>query len=255
MAVKTVCRFYAELENVTPRIWRRFEVDESISMARLGYILMTMFEMKANHLFRFEVHARKQMMEEFEASFGSEEVKHLTETGFFQSIPLIYSIELPFEEEFDDGEMLEKSEIQILRADANRIRDIRIYQGKPFDFLYDYGDGWYISLLLESETRTTMSAKDLPRVLEGEGFGIIEDCGGPGGLEELVKVFKRGKGKEYEEMREWLGRDTLDISTFDLDDVNFRLKKLPRIFKEAYEDFLPPTQKSIDLLERKYLEK
>lgn len=255
MAIKTVCRFYAELEDVTPRTWRRFEVDESISMARLGYILMTMFEMKASHLFRFEVHARTQMMEEFEANFGSDEVKHLTETGFFESIPSFYSIELPFEEELGDGEMLEEYEVQVLHSDKNRIRDIRIYQGKPFDFLYDYGDGWCVKLVLESEMRTTMSAKELPRVLEGEGFGIIEDCGGPGGLEELVKVFKRGKGKEYEEMREWLGRDTLDLHAFDIEDINFRLKKLPRIFKEAYENFLEPTQKSIDLLERKYLEK
>lgn len=38
-------------------------------------------------------------------------------------------------------------------------------------------------------------AGELPNVLEGEGFGIIEDCGGAGGLEELGKAFKKKKGR------------------------------------------------------------
>ena len=45
------------------------------------------------------------------------------------------------------------------------------------------------------------------------------------------------------------------ISAFDLDDMNFRLKKIPRIYKQCYEDRLEPTQRSIDLIERKYLKK
>lgn len=45
------------------------------------------------------------------------------------------------------------------------------------------------------------------------------------------------------------------MAAFDLDDMNFRLKKIPRIYKQCYEDRLTPTQKSIDLIERKYLRK
>ena len=57
----------------------------------------------------------------------------------------------------------------------------------------------------------------------------------------------------YKEFSEWLGVEDLDMTTFDIEDMNFRLKKIPRIYKQCYEDRLRPTQKSIDLIERKYL--
>ena len=97
-----------------------------------------------------------------------------------------------------------------------------------------------------------LPGKELPRVLEGQGFGIIEDCGGPAGLEHLREVFQQKSSPEYQSMREWLGTSEVDLSVFDLQDLNFRLKKLPRIFRDLYEYDYPPTKHSIDLLDRKY---
>ena len=45
----------AELEEYEPKIWRRFQVMNDITVARLAYILMTLFEMKGSHLYKFEV--------------------------------------------------------------------------------------------------------------------------------------------------------------------------------------------------------
>ena len=50
-----IYQLYAELKDYTPKIWRRFEVVSDVSIARLGYILMTLFEMHASHLFSFDV--------------------------------------------------------------------------------------------------------------------------------------------------------------------------------------------------------
>ena len=97
--------------------------------------------------------------------------------------------------------------------------------------------------------------EELPRVLDGAGFGIVEDVGGTGGLEALAKAFKKKKGTDYKQYSEWLGTHDLDMTAFDMDDMNFRLKKIPRIYKQCYEDRLTPTQRSIDLIERKYLRK
>ncbi|WP_455617792.1 hypothetical protein [Eisenbergiella sp.] len=44
----------------------------------------------------------------------------------------------------------------------------------------------------------------------------------------------------------------LDLTTFDVDDMNFRLKKVPRIYADAYEFGLEPTKQSLNLLMRKY---
>jgi hypothetical protein len=69
-----------------------------------------------------------------------------------------------------------------------------------------------------------LSVKDLPRVLKGKGFGIVENCGGVWGLEKLVEAFKKKKGDSYEQFRGWLETDDFDITEFDIDDINFRLK-------------------------------
>lgn len=56
--------------------------------------------------------------------------------------------------------------------------------------------------------------------------------------------------QDYEMYANWLGKDELDLTKCDLKDLNFRLKKLPRIFKDSYEYGLEPTERSIKILER-----
>ena len=56
---------------------------------------------------------------------------------------------------------------------------------------------------------------------------------------------------QYRELREWLGRDDLDLAAFDLDEINFRLKKIPRIYADIYEYGIEPSEYSLKLLERK----
>lgn len=48
--------------------------------------------------------------------------------------------------------------------------------------------------------------------------------------------------QEYEPKSNSLGIEDLDLDKFDLEDLNFRLKKLPRIFKDSYEYGLEPTK-------------
>lgn len=88
-------------------------------------------------------------------------------------------------------------------------------------FSYDFGDGWKIKITLEKADETTnLSAKKLPLILEGEGLGIIENCGGIPGLEEIRKVFKKKSGEDYENFKEWLGVSELDFDAFNKDEIN-----------------------------------
>lgn len=43
MASQPIYQFYVELQDYTPKIWRRFQVLGNVTAARLGYIIMTMF--------------------------------------------------------------------------------------------------------------------------------------------------------------------------------------------------------------------
>jgi len=139
-------------------------------------------------------------------------------------------------------------------AAAVTLRQLSSTPGFRLCMRYDYGDGWEVELRLEQVFRDdALPGKLLPRVLEGEGFGIVEDCGGVDGLERLAKAFQNKVGPEYEEFSEWLGLKEFDLSAFDIDDMNYRLKKVPRIYRDVYEFGLQPTKQSLALLERKYM--
>jgi hypothetical protein len=227
-------QFYAELEDYKPKIWRRFQVKGDITVARLGYIVMTMYEMKASHLLAIE-----------------HEKPFLTASGRqSKRMELICRYDIPSSGvwEYKDYDSEDATKTKLSKLNLEVPSRVLVW--------YDFGDAWRVLVTLEKEFDDPgLSAKELPRVLEGEGFGIVEDCGGIYGLADLAQAFKKKKGEEYEEYRDWLGVDDLNLTKFDLDDMNFRLKKLPAIYAKIYEQSAIPSQRSIDLIERKYLEK
>ena len=245
LASQPIYQFYSELNDYEPKMWRRFQVFGNITMARLGYILMTMYEMQAEHLFQLVY----PLQENFEREMKSRQI--------FEEVPLLSHQVWRFE--VDDGENFfpeEAPEGERLSDAAERtVRQVLGYSiGNHLSMEYDFGDGWEVSLKLEDIIEDQeLPGREIPRVLAGEGYGIIEDCGGPSGLEQIVQAFQKKTGDEYEQFREWLGRDDLDLSVFDLDDMNFRLKKIPRIYRDLYELGYVPTRQSLDLLQRKYL--
>ncbi|MCB6623725.1 plasmid pRiA4b ORF-3 family protein, partial [Mediterraneibacter sp. 210702-DFI.5.30] len=55
-----------------------------------------------------------------------------------------------------------------------------------FLFRYDFGDGWEIKLKIEQlDDQNELSAKNLPRIIVGKGFGIVENVGGVDALKEF----------------------------------------------------------------------
>lgn len=247
MASQPIYQFYAELDDYQPKVWRRFQVLNNISVARLGYILMTMYEMQASHLYSFDVpvaeNFRKCVGEHLYNATNGKVIDIFTERPDLANT----RIELPSEDDFGDYQGC------TLDASETKIKNVLTKAGEVMTFSYDFGDGWEIKLTLEQIIEDKeLPGKELPRVLEGAGYGIIEDCGGVGGLEELAKAFKKKKGSQYKQYSEWLGVEDLDLVSFDISDMNFRLKKVPRIYTDCYEYGLQPTKQSMDLLMRKY---
>ncbi len=244
MASQPIYQFYAELNDYKPKMWRRFQVLNNITMARLVYILMTLFEMQASHLFCLDVPIGENLLHGMRQTLSEEEAQKIR---FIHKEAEVcrYEIKNEFTEDFAD-----EMSCDAIRTKLSRVLSVA---GEVLQFSYDFGDGWMIRLVLEEVIIDKgLSGKELPRVLEGTGYGIIEDCGGPFGLEELAKAFRKKKGAQYQEYCEWLGVNKLDLDTFDLEDMNFRLKKVPRIYTYIYEHGLEPTKRSMDLLIRKY---
>lgn len=252
MASHPIYQFYAELEDYKPKIWRRFQVTDDITVARLGYIIQVLFEMTASHLMALEVPRDdnfRNYMREKQPDATEEKLRELHLIGIKEMIWRYEVIDEDYEP-FSDPHR----DVHVADATTTRLRHAVNIVGDKINFNYDFGDDWRVSLRLEEIFEDKdLPGGELPRVLEGAGFGIIEDVGGTGGLEDLAKAFKKKKGADYKQFSEWLGVDDLDMEAFDMDDMNFRLKKIPRIYKQCYEDRFTPTQKSIDLIERKYL--
>lgn len=227
MAGYPIYQVYAELQNFEPKTWRRFQIMNNATIAKLAYTLMTLFEMEASHLYVFEVEEKYHKISQYGCIFEDEE----------------------------DMSQLNKYK-KIKDAKDIRLKDILNEKNKTMIFRYDFGDNWTFNIVLEKIFKDKqINGNNLPRVLEGEGFGIIEDCGGTMGLDDIKKAYEIKKGEDYELYSNWLGVNDFDFSKCDLDDLNFRLKRLPRIFKNCYELNIEPTVYSIKILERDYMKK
>lgn len=47
-------QFYAELEDYKPKMWRRFLINENMTIAQLSYAVLTIFRANGSHLFNIE---------------------------------------------------------------------------------------------------------------------------------------------------------------------------------------------------------
>jgi hypothetical protein len=254
MASLPIYQFYAELDEYKPKIWRRFQVSNNISMARLGYILMTMFEMKASHLFCFDVPYRDNIMRSLAKRYEARGMTINADDEVIHSIDKNYRVEIF--DEYTDEYCFDSPETTQVDAVKRTVKSVVSDAADLMVFNYDFGDNWNISITLEKIFEDKeLPGKDLPMVLDGAGFGIIEDIGGVYGLLEFAKACKNKSGKKYKELSEWYGIYDMDLASFNIDDINFRLKKIPRIFTDLYEYDLVPTKRSLDLLDRKYIKK
>ena len=213
MTKQHIYQFYAELKFFKPKIWRRFQVTSDITVAKLAYIIMTMFEMDASHLFDVE-------FLEPSITYSGNQSKRMRVISHYGIPNLI---------EYDD-DIKDASKVKLSKLKLETYHRLVVW--------YDFGDDWRVSIKLEKILdERDIPFKELPRVLKGKGYGIIDDCGGVGGLEDIVKAFESKTGEDYEQYREWLGKDDFDITTFDLNDINERLKELPSVFASAYENW------------------
>lgn len=244
MPILPVYRFYAELDDYEPKIWRRFEINGKKTVAELGYVVMALFEMQAYHPFRITYDITEERLADLREKFPGRDVEKILGHEAFVEFTAPWRFEMPPDDAaFEDGS----------RQDATQYRLTRVFRRLPAQFLfeYDYADGWKINLTLEDIQEQRISSCKLPRALEGAGFGIVEGCGGKYSLEALARSYKRKKGRQYDRFRNWLGVDELDMEAFNIDEMNVRVRQLPKIYKKVYEQDYEPPQHWADRIERK----
>ena len=187
----TIMQFVAELHEYRPRMWRRFQINSNTDLADFCYSLMEMFRM-GGHLFEFNIKDSR------------------------------YTLPLP-KGLGNWGEPTKK-----IKGVA--ISELFTQEGDFGELWYDFGDSWYVGVKLEKlKVTETISDGELPRVIKGKGFGIVEDCGGVWGLEEIAQGLKTNQGEDWEDRKEWLKErypEVLEkgLEFLDIDEINVAIK-------------------------------
>lgn len=213
-----VYQFKATLIGFRPTMWRRFQLPSNDSLAHLAYLVMDMFEMTGSHLFCLEQMTFDRKKNPLTASKRSMlDSVHRFEVG---------------EEERDRYGFSNRN-----NGDATKIivSDCFLEKGDQMVLSYDYGDDWAIKIAFEKQVEEPVDIDDLPRILAGQGYGIIEDCGGIYGLTSIVQAYLTKEGEDYEMYREWFGVDEFDLMAFDVDEKNETIRDAIGYYASIYE--------------------
>ncbi|HSW62151.1 MAG TPA: plasmid pRiA4b ORF-3 family protein [Dissulfurispiraceae bacterium] len=116
----------------------------------------------------------------------------------------------------------EEGFIESINYKKIRLCEILKTEGDSIIYEYDFGDGWEHDIQL-IKIKTDIESK-YPLCIGGERCCPPEDCGGPPGYEDLLKVLKNPNKKEYKEMIEWIGYN-FDSEKIDITGINKKLKK------------------------------
>lgn len=111
-----------------------------------------------------------------------------------------------------------------LRDDAEtRLWRLGLGEGHRFAYLYDFGDDWQHSLLVE-KILAAGKKTGLPRCLDGERACPPEDVGGVGGYAEFLEALGDPSDPEHASYLEWVG-GAFDAELFDLEAANQRMRR------------------------------
>ncbi len=182
-ASKVIYQFKVELLGVSPTIWRRIQVPSVYSFWELHVAIQDAMGWWDYHLHEFSPGLRK---------------------------PYTYTPDILRIGEPDDqfGDSVTQAGWDILLADHFD------KPGDTFMYLYDFGDSWHHSIILEGILLAEPKTR-YPKCTAGANACPPEDCGGIPGYENLLELLENPQDEEYASMMEWLKGATEDGTPFN----------------------------------------
>jgi hypothetical protein len=176
------------LDLVKPAIWRRLSVPGNASLGWLHAVIQLAMGWTNSHRHQFEVGGRL---------FSD---PHVNTPGF-------------------------GGEPEVLDEAKFSLRDVAAYEKDVLHYEYDFGDSWQHTIVVEKILPPEPDAATVAVCLAGKRACPPDDCGGPWGYQDLLKVLRNPKHEEHNSMKEWLGRP-FDPEAFDPASTNACLRKL-----------------------------
>lgn len=170
MATFPIYQIYVQLEGYSPKMWRRFQVMGDITIARLGYIVMGLYEVRKYYSYEFRI-------DEFE-NYKRKHPEYVANPSLLEGLnkefkKLRYGItskknQYTYRETDGYGELLDST--------TEKLMNIIKSPNEELIFRYDPEINWTFKIVIEKVfTDRNLYTKELPKVLGGSGYGIIED--------------------------------------------------------------------------------
>jgi hypothetical protein len=193
VSARTAVRLTATLVDSEPRIWRRLEVDASMTLDQVHLVLQTAFDWQDAHLHLFSDEDPDWWM-------SSDDVRR---------VPTRWGSE----SDIFDG-------IATQRETNARLGDVLTVTSRPLLYEYDAGDGW--THLLEFNDLVAARA-EVPGaiLLDGERRGPLEDSGGISGYMEKLAILADPSRPEHGAIAAWVSSISPPWRPFRPDEVAF----------------------------------
>lgn len=187
--------FKIQIKNIKkPPVWRRVAVPATYSFSKFHEVIQDAFGWENRHLYQFSP-----------KGYGSEPV-----------------IGVPGDSDFDffDTSIEDSSKI--------KLKAVFKEKGEKFVYIYDFGDDWEHTILLEDILETKALKAEL---LMGKGMCPPEDVGGPWGYAHFLEAIANPNHEEYESLREWMDLEEGDewITTLDKETFLFLADDVRRV--------------------------
>ena len=184
------------LEQTNPVIWRTIQVPEFYPFFYLHNIIQIVMGWKNSHLFEFDYKGYRIAM-------------------------LMSDID-----DFDSRSTLDCQEIMI--------NQIFTQEGDKVNYIYDFGDDWKHSIILE-KSMPIDNRKIYPVCIDGEKQCPPEDCGGIHGFYEMLDAFNGDDENSKQEYIDWLGC-SFNPEDFNLKTINNQLKDIDGYIDSVWDD-------------------
>ena len=177
-----VIRFKISLQDSKPLIWRRFQVSDRYRFDQFHQVIQIVMGWENSHLHKFECKGT------------------------------VYEMMMPqLMDAYEEGEDETKYDL----------RNAKLKKGNKIKYLYDYGDSWKHTILVEDIVDGDLK---VPICLKGENACPLEDSGGIWGYMEKVRVMNDPNNPEREFWDDVI-LERYNYKRFDLEKLNKELQK------------------------------
>ncbi|MBI5390209.1 plasmid pRiA4b ORF-3 family protein [Candidatus Woesearchaeota archaeon] len=224
---KRVLQLKITLNDITPAIWRRFSVEDSITFKNLHKIIQGVMGWEDYHMYEFNIGNEKIAPEEDGFNHAEAMFRELHNSPEF--IEVLQQQDMSKGHVSIDPKQMNQLMQKIKQDKAKssftlktRISKLITSEKQAFTYTYDFGDSWEHEVIVEKIIEPE-EGKKYPFCTDGERSCPPEDCGSMSGYYDLMRIRKNKNHPEYKrKIVEWLGED-YDPELFIIDWVNARL--------------------------------